>query len=109
MGSLLTPAHRDTTQGKKDNNNNSTKMALFHFKHEAMEDEIKKQKEMNMNLVNPMMFAGNNMQTSNCQNHPQDLRFGGLDLGDIMRQTIMAEMKLISLENEMGKHRMGGS
>ena len=37
------------------------------------------------------------------------MMFGGINLGDIMRQTVMEEMKMIRRENEIHAQRMGGS
>ena len=85
-------------------------MALYHFKKEVMEEQNIKQKEFNSNLhVRSDIFAPNHQGNQNCGQNKPNVMFGGINLGDIMRQTVMEEMKMIRRENEIHAQRMGGS
>ena len=85
-------------------------MALYHFKQEAMEDQNLYQKEVNSTLhIRQDIFAAKPNGNQNCGQNQPNVMFGGINLGDIMRQTVMEEMKMISRENEIHAQRMGGS
>ena len=85
-------------------------MALFHFKQEVMEEQKQKQLDVNSSLhVRQDIFAAKPNGTQNCGQKQPNVMFGGINLGDIMRQTVMEEMKMIRRENEIHAQRMGGS
>ena len=85
-------------------------MALYHFKQEAMEDQNMYQKDINSTLhIRQDIFAAKPAGNQNCAQYQPNMMFGGINLGDIMRQTVMEEMKMIRRENEIHAQRMGGS
>ena len=83
-------------------------MALYYFKQEVMDEQNIKQTN-----VSPTQQLRNNIfasQTSVRQNcgKQTNMMFGGIDLGDIMKRTVMEEMNLIRMENQQNLQRMGG-
>merc|ERR1711892_1510875 len=111
--SQLTPALQATTNHNTDQN--KPVMALFHFKQEIMEEQnMKQNKDFNSNLSfygennSSNIFTSKHNGEQNCGRNNPNVMFGGIDLGDIMRQTIMEEMRLIKNENGKKMQRIGG-
>merc|ERR1711936_191393 len=77
-------------------------------KQEVMVEQQLKQTSSNIffprESINCDMFS-NKQQ---CGNSNQNVMLGGVNLGDIMRQTVMEEMRLIKVENDLNLQRMGG-
>ena len=66
--------------------------------------------EVNSSLhVRQDIFAIKPSKSKICKHKQPKVMFGGINFGDIMRQTVMEEMKLIRRENEIHAQRMGGS
>ena len=86
-------------------------MALFHFKQEMMQEQKQKQMESNANLhIRKDIFVPDTQKSNQTCHHKQpNVMFGGVNLGDIMRQTVMEEMMLIRREDQINMQRMGGS
>ena len=82
-------------------------MALFHFKQEVMEEQNMKQ-NFNEGNNSSNIFAAKHSGEQNCGRSNPNVMFGGIDLGDIMRQTIMEEMRLIKNEDAQKLQRIGG-
>ena len=83
-------------------------MALFHFKqgmhqHQAQERMlVEKQGSSNISF-------SKDTNNNNYRNKERNMMFEGINLGDIMKQTVMEEMRLISLEDQFNLQRMSGS
>merc|ERR1711892_791352 len=115
MGSRKTTALQGTT-----NNNHYTEqikigMALFHFKQEVMEEQnMKQNKEFNSNVFfhgennSSDIFTSKTNKEHHCGRNNPNVMLGGINLGDIMRQTVMEEMRLIRNENGLNLQRLGG-
>ena len=85
-------------------------MALFHFKQEVMEEQKQKKMEVNSSLhFRQDIFASKSNGNQHCGKNQPNVMFGAINLGDIMRQTVMEEMKMIRRENKIHAQRMGGS
>jgi hypothetical protein len=83
-------------------------MALYHFKQEIMQEQSMKQKEFNSNIhIRSDILAANHQGDKNCSKNKPNVMFGGIHLGDIMRQTNVEEMKIIKTENELKVQIMG--
>ena len=83
-------------------------MALFHFKQDIMgEQNMKQNKQFNSNTSSDVFTAKHNKEHHCGRNNP-NVMLGGIDLGDIMRQTVMEEMRLIKNENDQYLKRLGG-
>ena len=90
-------------------------MALFHFKQEVMEEQnMKQNKEFNSNVFfhgenkSSDIFTSKTNKEHNCGHNNPNVMLGGINLGDIMRQTVMEEMRLIRNENGLNLQRLGG-
>ena len=81
-------------------------MALFHFKKGINENMSAQKMQENHFGCKPEKDQPN---LHGCNNNQPLVLLPGINLGDIMKQTIADEMKLIAIENEMNRHRMGGS
>merc|ERR1712123_383671 len=91
MGSVH--GHKPTKQQLQKN---LTKMALFHFKQEMMQEQKQKQMEANGSLhIRQDIFAPDSNKNQTCHHKQPNVMLGGVNLGDIMRQTVMEEMMLI--------------
>ena len=86
-------------------------MALFHFK-QAMhqtQEQMQVEKEGNCKLSFRQDIFAKDTIKNNCRNKQRDTMLGGINLGDIMKQTVMEEMKLIRMEDQLHAQRMSGS
>ena len=81
-------------------------MALFYQKQENMEVHNMNQFEFESNIN----FSQKNITpTISKRQKESNVMLEGIDLGDIMRQTVMAEMRRIQMENGQSMRRMEGS
>merc|ERR1711892_579168 len=115
MGSRKTTALQGTTNINHYTEQIKLEMALFHFKQEVMEEQnMRQNKEFNSNgHINGEnnssdIFTSKTNKEHNCGRNNPNVMFGGIDLGDIMRQTVMEEMRLIRNENGLNLQRLGG-
>ena len=86
-------------------------MALFHFKqvmHQTQE-QVQGEKEGSCKLSFRQDIFAKDMNNNNCRNREKNMMLGGINLGDIMKQTVMEEMRLIRLEEQLQAQRMSGS
>merc|ERR1711902_291398 len=86
-------------------------MALFHFKQGMLHRQEMKQVEMErecMLNIRQDIFV-KDMNNNKCKNGQKNVMLGGINLGDIMRQTVMEEMRMIRLEDQLHSQRMSGS
>ena len=80
-------------------------MALFYCKQENMEVQNRNQFEFESNIN----FSQKNITpTISKRQKESNMMLDGIDLGDIMRQTVMAEMRRIQMENGQSMQRMEG-
>ena len=80
-------------------------MALFYYKQENMEVQNRNQFEFESNIN----FSQKNITpTISKRQKESNMMLDGIDLGDIMRQTVMAEMRRIQMENGQSMQRMEG-
>ena len=84
-------------------------MVLFYFKQEAMEVENMKEQKCNssIHLQSDILAPKHNIEGS-CGQQKPNVMFGGINLGDIMRKTVMEEIRMIRMENGQTIQRMGG-
>ena len=86
-------------------------MALFHFKQGMLQGQEQKQMEMErecmLNIRQDIFVKDTN--NNKCKNGQKNVMLGGINLGDIMRQTVMEEMRRIRLEDQLHSQRMSGS
>jgi hypothetical protein len=79
-----------------------------HFKQEIMQEQSMKH-EFNSNIhIRSDIFTANHQGDKNCTQNKPTVMFAGINLGDIMRQTLMEEMRIIKTENELKVQIMGG-
>ena len=86
-------------------------MALFHFKqgmHQAQE-QMQLEREGSCKLTFRQDIFAKDMAYNNRGIKERNMLLGGINLGDIMKQTVMEEMRLISLEDQFNLQRMSGS
>ena len=84
-------------------------MALFYLKQEAMEVENMKEQKCNSSIhLQNDIFAPKPNTEGSCGQQKPNVMFGGINLGDIMRQTVVEEMRMIRMENGQNMQRMGG-
>ena len=83
-------------------------MALYYFKQEVMDEQNIKQTKFSPTLqLRNNIFSSQPSVRQNCGKQT-NMMFGGIDLGDIMKRTVMEEMNLIRMENQQNLQRMGG-
>ena len=80
----------------------SQDMALYHFKQHIMEEEHNKQKEQNLkiHIHNDNIFTNNRSEAQYCGHKNPNVMFEGINLGDVMRQTLLLEMNFIRTEEK---------
>ena len=86
-------------------------MALFHFKqgmHQAQE-QMQVEREGSCKLTFRQDIFAKDKANNNHGNKERNMLLGGINLGDIMKQTVMEEMRLIRLEEQLQAQRMSGS
>ena len=86
-------------------------MALFHFKqgmHQSLE-QMQGEKEGSCKISFCQDIFAKDTNNNNCRNKEQNMLLGGINLGEIMKQTVMEELRLISLEEQLSFQRMSGS
>ena len=85
-------------------------MALFHFKqamHQTQEQMLVEEGNCKLSFRQDIFAQDTN--ENNCRNKERNVMLGGINLGDIMKQTVMEEMKLIRMEEQLHAQRMSGS
>ena len=82
-------------------------MALFYLKQKGM-NTMEYESSDNNSRKESDMFATSASYSNPSSPSNQNMMLGGINLGDIMKQTVMEEMRLIQMENNQNMQRMSG-